>query len=147
MTIDERPATNDSRFDSCYRPAAAWQLYLTSRYPPSAAVTTPRMHCSSSVIGRPTSLVVGRSSAFASVFLLGRQWSAPHTRILRALERQRDHPIQQGAIWQPAGLPELGVHRNLGEAGECIDLVDEDRVGLTLEQEIHPCQPRAVDCL
>ena len=40
-----------------------------------------------------------------------------------------------------ARLPELRVHRDRGEAGQRVDLVDEDAVRAALEEEVHARHP------
>lgn len=47
---------------------------------------------------------------------------------LRAGEGEGDEAVNELWIGDAGGLPELRVHADFGEAGDCIDFIDEDAV-------------------
>src|SRR5712691_6318167 len=63
----------------------------------------------------------------------------------RALEPQLDQPLDQARVLDLCRLPQLRVHRDRGEAGDGVDLVDEEAVGAALEEEIDACEARGAD--
>src|SRR5690606_23849298 len=60
------------------------------------------------------------------------------------LQRQLDQPGNQLPEGQSARLPEDGIHADLGEARDGIDLVDVDGAGVSLEAEVHARHPGRV---
>src|SRR5688572_11672331 len=54
-----------------------------------------------------------------------------------ALERQRNQAIEQGRIGKAAGFPHLRIHRDSGEAGNGVHLVDEEPSAAAVEEEVH----------
>src|SRR6266581_1522693 len=64
-------------------------------------------------------------------------------RIAVALEGQRDQALDQLAVGEPRGLPEPRVGAGGGEAGDRVDLVQDDAV--PLEKEVDARHARSVD--
>src|SRR5207249_4448301 len=62
-----------------------------------------------------------------------------------ALQAKLDQAVEQLRIGDPAGLPQLGIHADLGEAWHGVDLVEVDRAGVFVEEEIYPRQPAQVE--
>src|SRR5207253_5166260 len=60
-----------------------------------------------------------------------------------ALERELDQAVEQLAVAEPGGLPHPRVAARRGEAGDRVDLSDEDPIAL--EKEVHPRHAGAVD--
>src|SRR5512133_3251073 len=85
------------------------------------------------------------SSADASPLLLVRSPVAQFLAL--ALQRQLDQPIDKLPIWKPAGLPQLGVHADIGKPGDRIDLVHQRPAAPALDEEVHPRHAGAIDCL
>ena len=53
-------------------------------------------------------------------------------------ERELNQAVEQSRVGQAAGLPQLGIHADGGEAGDGIDLVDENFSTGAIQQKIHP---------
>src|SRR5437773_6955431 len=68
---------------------------------------------------------------------LGRRLVGEAVALLLALDREADQFVQEARQGEAARLPELGIHGNGGEAGQGVQLVDENAVGAALEKEIH----------
>ena len=62
-------------------------------------------------------------------------------RVGMLLEREADQPVAQLRVGDPAGLEELGVDAGLGEAGDRVELVDQD--GLVVDEEVAAPEARA----
>src|SRR5262245_40569722 len=54
----------------------------------------------------------------------------------RALDAQLDQALDELRVLQLRRFPQLGEHRHGGAAGKGVDLVDEDAIGSTLEEEV-----------
>ena len=61
-----------------------------------------------------------------------------------ALQAKLDQAVEQFGIGNAAGLPELGIHADLREAGHRVDLVEIDRARILVEEEVHSRQPAQV---
>ena len=60
-----------------------------------------------------------------------------------------DEPVDEVCVRNAAGLPEFRVHADLGEAGDGVDLVNDD-LSVVPEKEIHSCHSFAAkdfECL
>src|ERR1700722_16155264 len=66
--------------------------------------------------------------------------------MLETLNRQFYQPADELAVADTAGLPELRVHADLGEAGDCVDLVDIE-FSLLGKEEVHAAHTFAVQGL
>ena len=64
-----------------------------------------------------------------------------------AFQRQFDQAVYQLGIRQAAGFPQLGIHADLGEAGDGVDFVQVDGVGVFIDHEINARHPGAIDGL
>jgi MFS family permease len=62
-----------------------------------------------------------------------------------ALDRQVDQPGDQVRVGQAGGRPQQREHALGGEAGDGVDLVDQDASGRLLVEEVDPGEPLAVE--
>src|SRR5262245_33824992 len=60
------------------------------------------------------------------------------------LESERDQPVDERSIGEPAGLPETRVGREAGESGDGVDLVDPDPI-VVGEEEVDARETGGVD--
>jgi hypothetical protein len=57
-----------------------------------------------------------------------------------ALNRQVDQSIHQGGIGYSGGLPQLGIHADLGESRDGVELVQIELFCIFVEEEVDACR-------
>src|SRR3984885_13400189 len=61
------------------------------------------------------------------------------------LDRERDQPIEERAVAQAGRVPQPRKHADGREAGDRVDLVDEQLARAPVEEEIDAREPAAID--
>lgn len=64
-----------------------------------------------------------------------------------AIERQSNQSIQQFAVWDAGGGPELGIHADAGKTGQGVDFVEVKFIGFLIQKEIDPRHGRTAQRL
>src|SRR5512143_287034 len=99
---------------------------------------------------------IARASASVSILplsVLGVPSSLTPVRMTRpvsiafALQCQLDQAVDQFAIGDAAGTPQLRIHADRRKAGDGVELVEIYLPGVLVEEEIHARHARRVDCL